>query len=336
MNDFDIPVVLFIFKRLKAIEIMKRIREVKPKKIYILADYGRNEEEIKLCEECRKKVEEIIDWDCQVIKNYATENRGVWGNIGLGAEWIFQREEKAIFLEDDNLPEVTFFQYCKEMLEKYEEDSRILWVCGTNYLGKYIPEDGSSYVFTRHMLPCGWASWSKKFLKYYDKELTLIEDKVVMKKIKREYYDKRIFTQYSRCWKWEKEKIDQGKRPISWDYHMNLALRANGLYGISPCYNQIKNIGVDTNATHGGDTFSDRLTKRICGMDSYPLEFPLRHPKVVLRDKEFEIKISRIMLYPLEQRVKFFLLRIIKKIFNIPQNVSTKEFFKKRMNIGGK
>ena len=32
MEKFDIPVVLFIFKRKKAVEIIKRIREIKPEK----------------------------------------------------------------------------------------------------------------------------------------------------------------------------------------------------------------------------------------------------------------------------------------------------------------
>jgi len=45
MEQFDIPVVLFIFKRDKAVEIVKRIGCVKPKKLYIMADQGRNEQE---------------------------------------------------------------------------------------------------------------------------------------------------------------------------------------------------------------------------------------------------------------------------------------------------
>jgi hypothetical protein len=35
-----------------------------------------------------------------------------------------------------------------------------------NYLGKYEAEDGASYVFTRHMLPFGWASWADKFNRF--------------------------------------------------------------------------------------------------------------------------------------------------------------------------
>ena len=112
--QFDIPVVLFIFKRDKAVEIVNRIAEVQPRKLYILADQGRNAEERLLAEECRKKVEAAITWDCEVIKNYADENRGVYQNIGQGAIWVLKQEKWAIFLEDDNLPEPSFFPFCKE------------------------------------------------------------------------------------------------------------------------------------------------------------------------------------------------------------------------------
>jgi hypothetical protein len=85
MEQFDIPVVLFIFKRDKAVDIVKRIGRVKPRKIYLMADQGRNDEEKKQVQICRQMVEAAIDWDCEVIKNYAEENRGVYENIGLGA-----------------------------------------------------------------------------------------------------------------------------------------------------------------------------------------------------------------------------------------------------------
>ena len=98
MTQFDIPVVLFMFKRDKAVDIVKRIAEVKPRKLYLLADQGRNDEEKKLAAECRQKVEAAIDWECEVIKNYAEENRGVYQNIGQGAIWVLRREKWAIFL----------------------------------------------------------------------------------------------------------------------------------------------------------------------------------------------------------------------------------------------
>ena len=255
--NFDIPVAIFIFKRTKAVDVVKRIGCVKPKKIYILADQGRNKEEKKLAEECRTLVEKAIDWDCEVIKNYAEENRGVYENIGEGAKWVLKREKWAIFLEDDNLPEVSFFKFCEEMLQRYENDSRILWICGTNYLGDYKPENGDSYVFTRHMLPCGWASWSNKFERFYNGDLSLCEDETVMKRIANMYCNKKVYKQYREFWMGEYRRIKAGEKPASWDYQMDFSIKANNLFGICPCKNQIKNIGVDEYSVHGGKSFGN-------------------------------------------------------------------------------
>ena len=328
MEQFDIPIVLFIFKRDKAVEIIKRISEVKPRKLYLLADQGRNDEERALAAEVRRKVEESINWECEVIKNYAEENRGVYANIGQGAIWVLRREKWAIFLEDDNLPEVTFFAFCREMLEKYENDTRILWVCGTNYLGDYVPENGDSYVFTRHMLPCGWASWASKFERFYDGDLTLCDDKTVMERVGDVYCNKQVFEQYRASWMSEKYRIMDGKRPVSWDYQMDLTIKANNLFGICPCKNQIKNIGVDEFSIHGGNSFTKTMTKRFCGMDSYPLELPLQHPSTVMLDPVFEKAIGKIILYPLNMRIKGKLARFLRRLLKVPYDKSIKTFIK--------
>lgn len=328
MEQFDIPVALFIFKRDKAVEIIKRISEVKPRKLYLLADQGRNDEERALAAEVRRKVEESIDWDCEVIKNYAEENRGVYANIGQGAIWVLRREKWAIFLEDDNLPEVTFFAFCREMLEKYENDTRILWVCGTNYLGDYVPENGDSYVFTRHMLPCGWASWANKFERFYDGDLTLCDDKTVMERVGDVYCNKQVFEQYRASWMSEKYRIMDGKRPVSWDYQMDLTIKANNLFGICPCKNQIKNIGVDEFSIHGGNSFTKIMTKRFCGMDSYPLELPLQHPSTVMLDPVFEKAIGKIILLPFKMRIKAKISRFLRRLLKVPYDKSIKTFIK--------
>ena len=112
MEQFNIPIALMCFKRLDTtMQILERIASVQPRKLYILSDEGRNDEEKKVVAQLRRNIEDRVDWECELIKNYAEENRGVFANIALGAKYVFQREESAIFLEDDNLPEVTFFFY---------------------------------------------------------------------------------------------------------------------------------------------------------------------------------------------------------------------------------
>lgn len=317
MERFDIPVALIIFKRDKAVDIVRRLSEVKPQKLYLLADQGRNEEEKQAVAECRARVEAAIDWDCEVIKHYAEENVGVYQNIAGGAKWVLSREKWAIFLEDDNLPETTFFPFCKEMLERYEHDERVLWVCGTNYLGSYTPKSGDSYVFTKHMLPCGWASWAGKFTKYYDGDMSAYGDPAVMKIVRSNYCNNKVYKQYKNSWRSEYNRIISGKRPISWDYQMDFSIKAHGLYGVCPCNNQIKNIGVDEYSIHGGTSFDMIMTQRFCGMDSYPIEFPIQHPTEVKIDPVFEKRIGKIILFPLRARIRIRLGKLKRRLIRL-------------------
>lgn len=303
-EGFDIPVALFMFRRADStVRIVERVAQVKPKKLYLIADQGRNDAEKAAAQECRKAVLDAIDWDCEVIKYFAEENRGVYANIGLGAKWVFEREECAIFLEDDNLPEVTFFPFCKEMLERYRDNDDVLWICGTNYLAKYKNEKGDSYMFTRHLLPCGWASWSHKFCKYYDGELENATPEN-LRKLRSKYESAKLYDQQKYCVRKELYRRETGRKFLSWDYQMAFSVRFFDKYGISPCNNQIRNIGADGISEHGGNDINNVMTQRFCGMDSHPLEFPLSHPEKVEIDPVYEKKIHDIILNPFKMRAR--------------------------------
>ena len=95
---------------------------------------------------------------------------------------------------------------------------------------------------------------------------------------------------------------------------MCLSIRTNSMYGISPTVNQIKNIGVDEFSEHGGNTMTKIMTRRFCGMDSYPLELPLKHPKVMMTDLKYEKLIDDIVTPPLSKQIRHQVAKRIKKI----------------------
>ena len=144
MEHFDIPIVLLLSKDTEAAQTLRCIRQVRPRKLYILSAAG--EGELSLADDC-------IDWECQVIQKEMPISAAPWGSVALAIHWVFTQEEKAIFLEAGGLPESSFFYFCKEMLEEHENDHRVLWVLGENDPAK---PNGM-----------GWASWSNKFLRYY-------------------------------------------------------------------------------------------------------------------------------------------------------------------------
>lgn len=315
MNRFEIPVAVFMFKRPeKTAMIIDQIAKVQPTRLYLIADGPRNNDEAQAVEECRTEVEKHITWDCKVIKNYALENRGVYRNIAGGAEWVFSQEDKAIFLEDDNYPALSFFEYCKELLERYKDDTRILWICGTNYMGKSDFEDGSDYCFTKLMLPCGWASWSNKFMKFYEGNLELYRDRVYQDKVKLTYGNRLLYKHDYPQWDAILANLDNGKQPRSWDYQMAFSLRVHNMYGIAPKYNQITNIGADELSIHGGVSMDNIMTQRFCEVPIYELSFPLKHPKAVMLDSKFEKETEGKIVFPLSLRIKSSIVGFSKKV----------------------
>lgn len=323
MDEFDIPVALFLFKReASALKVLDRVRMRAPRRLYLLSDEGRDDAERALVAGVRAAVEGAIDWDCEVIRHYATENRGVFENIGKGATWVLEREKWAIFLEDDNVPEITFFDYCRELLHKYEHEPKVLWICGTNYLESYTPADHASYMFTQHLLPCGWASWAPKFQQYYDVDLASSEDPAVIATVKSRYRNKALFRQQLGSVQAERQRWNQGQRFISWDYHMAWSIRRHNVFGISPAQNQIRNIGVDEHSEHGGTSLELEMTRRFCGMDSLALTFPLRHPADIAPDPTYERTIGQLILLPAGARLKSLVRTMLGKVFRIDSATS--------------
>ena len=316
-NKFQIPVVLFTFKRSNTVErLLKVLKAANISKLYLFSDGGRTPEEQELVNQTREEILKMIDWDVEVIKMFADTNQGVFNQIAMGAKKVFEKEEKAIFLEDDNLPEITFFSYCENMLNKYQDNEKVLWVCGTNYESesKYLD---TYYVFTKHMLPCGWASWANKFNKYYLTSFAILDDKKNIKKIKKAYDARWLYRQQIRNFKMEKYREDHQRRFLSWDFHMALTLRYYDLYGIAPKYNQIRNIGIDQYSTHGGTSKKKPNTAKFCEIPTRSMPEEYIEPKEVVINKEFEKRITKIVLVPLYIRLLFPFITFTKKLLRM-------------------
>lgn len=324
-KSFDIPIAIFLFKRTKVVQVIEQVAKVKPTKLYLIGDGPRNEQEESAVMECRKMVEQHITWECEIIRNYAPQNRGVYQNIAGGAKWVFEREEMAIFLEDDNLPSLSFFPYCQELLERYKGDSRVLWICGTNYMQQYTPKDGSDYVFTQLMLPCGWASWADKFNEFYDGEMVLYRDAYIRERIRYEYKNNLLYKHDYPSWQKIERDLSNGLNPKSWDYQMAFSLRVHNMYGIAPRVNLIRNIGADDDSIHGGNTMSNVMTARFCEVPTYELDFPLQHPKSLMTDLGFEQATEKIIILPWQYRLLGVIIKTIKKLLFINEEKSLSE-----------
>ena len=161
------PVLFMVFNRPeKTRQVFEMIRAVRPEKLYVAIDHpreGRQDDEVNCAKV--KAIVENVDWLCEAHYLYHPENRGCTLAGKMAWDWLFEHEDRMIFLEDDGLVTRSFFYFCDYLLKKYEDDEQIGYISGINHgLQK---KDGSSYFFTR-LSPSTYAmaTWRRTYCKY--------------------------------------------------------------------------------------------------------------------------------------------------------------------------
>lgn len=301
-DRLETPILLLVFNRIDTVKlVLNEIRKVMPKKLYIASDGPRKKipNEKDKIEKVRDYLVKHVDWTCDVKTLLKEENLGCKYAVSNAITWFFENEDMGIILEDDCIVDVSFFQFCKELLNRYENDERIGQICAFNPLGKIENRD-DSYLYSKFG-PCwGWASW-KRAWKNYDVEMS------VWPKIKSEGYVK-VFTDSDKELKWRLKLFESMyKREIdTWDYQWSFTKLINSQLSIVPNRNLVKNIGFGEDATH-------TKVKRNDDFDIVYSIGEIKHPEFVLRDKVFEDEYLRRFVSVKKQSI---LKKILRRILN--------------------
>lgn len=278
--QFDIPIAFIIFnKPLETKRVFEQIKKIKPKQLFLISDGPRtgNEQDRSNCKLVKEIVEDI-NWNCEVHKNYSDVNLGCGKRPASGISWVFEIVDKAIIIEDDCLPNTSFFYFCKEMLERYSEDERIMLISGTNVLGKW-KDDKQDYCFSYYGGIWGWATW-KRAWKYYDYDIKLWKNKDCEEYIKNLLIDK---SQYENLIKIFDKTYKKTEAISWWDYQWWFCRLIQSGLAIVPSKNLISNIGFNKNATH---TFDENSC--FSNIKSYEFDFPLRFNDILVVDREYD------------------------------------------------
>ena len=267
------PVVFLIFNRPDTTaRVFAEIRRAKPPKLLVVADGPRTDQrgEEELVAATRAIVDQV-DWPCEVIKNYSDTNLGCKKRVSSGIDWVFSTVEDAIILEDDCLPDPSFFPFCEELLEKYRNDERIGQIGGVNFqFGDNATE--YSYYFSRYSHIWGWASWRRAW-QGYDVEIKNWKEVRKTKQLQGIFEGKEVIDYWTDIFnRVYYNKID------TWDYQWSFHLMINRMLTILPHVNLVSNIGFNRDATH--TTGESRFNN----MGRGHIRFPLMHPSNVARN----------------------------------------------------
>ena len=275
------PVILIIYKKSETTEkVINVLRQVKPPKLLVIADGPKQNqpEDFDKCMQARAIIDKV-DWDCEVIKNYSDTNlRGPW-RVSSGLDWAFSIVEEAIILEDDCIPDLTFFRFCEELLEKYKGEEQVMMICGDN-AHRYKPTEDYSYYFSRYTLIWGWATWRRAW-KLFDFTLKIWPNKKDEDWLYTKLQDPRVVEHWSNKFQ---GNYDGNKH---WDNAWMFSVWVNNGLCIHPAANLVSNIGFGADATH-----TKRKNQRMA-VPTKAMIFPLTHPPTIVRDSQGDNFIER-------------------------------------------
>lgn len=280
----DVPVAIQAFVRPEQLaKQWEVIKQARPSILFIRSDGPRETvpTDAELIAKSRAVVEEV-DWDCQVYRMYEEKNIGMYGMSDKYTPIIWSKVDRCIFLEDDQVPSVSYFRFCAELLEKYKDDLRIDRITGVNLCEKWedTPDD---YFFARVPASSGIATWRRSVEERGD-ALAYAENPYVMKYIKKHipWYLKKQFISFAETGTYANHKPGG-------EFFTRHAEYLNNKLIIVPKYNLIANNGIGAGSTHTGNMKSmPKYLQKQYGMKTYEYEFPLKHPVYVFPDVDFE------------------------------------------------
>lgn len=275
------PVLLVLFNRPDlASQVLERIREARPQQLFIAVDGPRPDRpgEVENVEQCRQLVDRV-DWDCQAETLFRLENLGCRQAVSQAISWFFTHVDEGIILEDDCLPEPSFFRYTAELLERFSDDERVMCISGDNPLaGHFHTED--SYYFSVTPFIWGWATWRRAWNLYENyppapASIDWLNDFLASEEA-------------ASYWKRMIDRTNRGEIN-TWDTQWLYSCWQNHGLTAVPASNLISNVGFDNRASHtrNADHWeANRATS--------PVTFPLKHPQQVVRNYEVDALIWQI------------------------------------------
>lgn len=309
---FNVPILLTIFNRPNvSIRVIKAISKVRPTKIYIAADGPRtnNFHDELLCEKSRNSVLNSIKWKCEIKLLFRKNNLGCKLAVSDAISWFFRNESEGIILEDDCLPNVDFFFFCRTLLKKYRYDNRIFLISGNNFQtsNKNFNCYDNSYYFSRYANIWGWASW-KRVISMYDVNISTFPY------FKKEKIINNIFSNFIERFFWLTifNNIFK-KRRNTWDHQLQYLLFSQNGLSIIPRVNLVSNIGFGADSTRTNNVNSKLSNIKVEGLSK------ITHPAFITQNKDADKYMFKHLYFPMIiDQIGYHIvnfIRIILKLF---------------------
>jgi hypothetical protein len=284
----DVSVLILFFNRPDHLsQVFAEVKKARPSRLFLYQDGPRGERDLPGIEACRKVVEDI-DWECEVYRKYQERNFGCDPSEYLSQKWAFSITDKCIVLEDDDVPSQSFFPFCKELLDRYEHDERIMMIAGFNE-DEVTADVSDSYFFTSVFSIWGWASW-RRVIDLWEGDYAFLDRPETMRLLDTFIRRRGLRSDILDMCRQHHETGKEYYESIFWAsilLHSGLA--------IMPTRNMINNMGLSSDSTHfsGSIQTTPRAYRRIFTMQRHETAFPLQHPRYVIDHVAYKERVYR-------------------------------------------
>jgi hypothetical protein len=287
------PILFIIFnKREETKRVFNVIRSQQPKRLFIAADGPRLEKEgeAEKCQYVRDWVLGHIDWECEAKTRFLDQNVGCGRGPSDAISWFFEDVNEGIILEDDCLPNDSFFEFSAVLLDRYRNNEQISMISGNNFQQVQPMLLSEDYYFSVFPSSNGWATWKRSWqgFDYHISSWPRVDKRKLAKFL---FKDKR----YSHWWISFFDRFYNLKPNDSWDYQFHYQCMIRNQLAIIPKANLVKNIGYGPDATH-----SQNPDSYFANVPTHEFVFPLKHPDQIVRNYDADLFIQTMLFGSVE------------------------------------
>jgi len=283
-TGYDIPILVNFYKNQKRVQrLFGVLAKVKPTRLYLFQDGGDNEKDEALLNSSFEYVKSLIVWPCETKFLRYQEDVGSAAADFYALKWMFKTEEMGIFIEDDQNPDVSFFDYCRELLIKYKDENRVSYISGVNPWGLFGEQNNDYFFSTRGSLFC-WGTW-KRFVDLFDETYSWLDirhcKKILIESSTDEFGAKSTIKKARRLRDTQKPDIEVLACATTVFNHM---------LAVVPTRNLIMNCGVDAGTQNGSDKLAlmPKKNQKQFFAKTYEMVMPLREPPFIYEEPGYK------------------------------------------------
>jgi len=196
-------------------------------------------------------------------QNYGTKF-GIKNNI----DWFFSKNKLGIVLEDDCLPDNTFFDAIFEGLKIHKNSSKYMSVSGSDYFPINSNQSKTFYRDSYFPMVWGWGSWSDKWNLY---KLDIPDLNILVNKTANKIYGEKNTLEKILFVDVFKKRFTEVNTGLinTWDYSLMASAWRNDMVCLQSNFNMIINLGFGKDAAHTTGNPPDWVPKEYRSLKNY-------------------------------------------------------------------